>query len=408
MGKIPAIAARSGGPVRARAGAAPDPPDHGDEFLNDAFLPASTSPVAAVLRRATDHRRGNELLALDSTAADLGAGGGATPVRSSRERPGAATATCRPPRGRRWREVVSPPRGRSRPGAVRRHRGGAGHVDRVGRGRAFGERTTPHAREARLGPDGTAEAVTLPASGPGRGGAAKMAFSGPNEGWMATARAGCSTTRTAASGRATPTPRTRARSRSGPTRPPSSSPRHAPTRRLGALRAPAGRARAATCRRRVKRLPPLLRQVRTKLRGTRLVVRFALSRRARVQIIAAARDVPSRARRPACCAQGATSCGCAEPQALAAAARVPRARAAVRAEPVHPRTATACRRAVTATRSRPGRHDRHQRGRVMQVSPGAVARRRAVVVALVVIALAAIVPALASVTPPPAGLHAQP
>ena len=36
-------------------------------------------------------------------------------------------------------------------------------------------------------PDGTAEVTTLPASGPGRGSAAKIAFTGPNEGWMVTA-----------------------------------------------------------------------------------------------------------------------------------------------------------------------------------------------------------------------------
>ena len=42
------------------------------------------------------------------------------------------------------------------------------------------------ARVARLDRDGTASVTTLPASGPGRGSADKIAFSAPNEGWMVT------------------------------------------------------------------------------------------------------------------------------------------------------------------------------------------------------------------------------
>lgn len=47
--------------------------------------------------------------------------------------------------------------------------------------------TTAKARVARIAPDGTvAEVDTLPGSGAGRGTAARVAFTGPNEGWMVT------------------------------------------------------------------------------------------------------------------------------------------------------------------------------------------------------------------------------
>jgi len=46
---------------------------------------------------------------------------------------------------------------------------------------------TAKARVARIGPDGTVGAIdTLPASGAGRGSAARIAFTGPDEGWMVT------------------------------------------------------------------------------------------------------------------------------------------------------------------------------------------------------------------------------
>ena len=46
--------------------------------------------------------------------------------------------------------------------------------------------TTAHATVALVGANGTTQAQTLPSSGAGRGAAALVAFSGPNEGWMAT------------------------------------------------------------------------------------------------------------------------------------------------------------------------------------------------------------------------------
>jgi len=46
--------------------------------------------------------------------------------------------------------------------------------------------TTARARVARLRPDGSAEVVRLPAGGAGRGAAARVEFTGPDEGWMVT------------------------------------------------------------------------------------------------------------------------------------------------------------------------------------------------------------------------------
>jgi len=45
---------------------------------------------------------------------------------------------------------------------------------------------TAKARVARLGADGSTEVFRVPSSGSGRGSAARIAFSGPNEGWVAT------------------------------------------------------------------------------------------------------------------------------------------------------------------------------------------------------------------------------
>jgi hypothetical protein len=46
--------------------------------------------------------------------------------------------------------------------------------------------TTARARVAHLLPDGSATVVRLPAAGAGRGAAAKIEFTGPNDGWMVT------------------------------------------------------------------------------------------------------------------------------------------------------------------------------------------------------------------------------
>ena len=53
---------------------------------------------------------------------------------------------------------------------------------------SFAERgsTTARARVAHLLPDGSATVVKLPAGGAGRGAAAKIEFTGPNDGWMVT------------------------------------------------------------------------------------------------------------------------------------------------------------------------------------------------------------------------------
>ena len=72
---------------------------------------------------------------------------------------------------------------------LRGRRRGAGHHHGVGRGRALrgAAPTSAEARVAQLGRDGATTETTVPASGPGRGSAAKIAFTAANEGWMVTA-----------------------------------------------------------------------------------------------------------------------------------------------------------------------------------------------------------------------------
>ena len=262
----------------------------GGVFSNDAFLPASTyvqspfmpfpQPIAV---------GGSELLAMDSDGQQIWAvGGGATSGPAAVNGP-----VPRPPLavridGTSWKEVASPP---SRPFTTGERFVDVAAVPGTSSAWAavapFGASGTgDHARVARLQPDGAAEVSTLPASGPGRGAAAKVAFTGPNEGWMVTTTGWLfhytdgtvypRNTDPAYSGTITFRPNEAAEQFIPDTPPADDSELFAPPPvELEQEAAPAV----------TRRLPALLRRIKTRMRGRTLIVRFTLSRRARVQII---------------------------------------------------------------------------------------------------------------------------
>ena len=135
---------------------------------------------------------GSELLALDSDGQQIWAvGGGATSGPAAPDGGIVAPAAGGPDRRHAWREVAFPVVDAAVPTRpVRRRGGGPRDVDRLGAVETFGERGSPgaHAKVAPLQPDGDEpRSSPCPPAGPGRGSAAKIAFTGPNEGWMVTA-----------------------------------------------------------------------------------------------------------------------------------------------------------------------------------------------------------------------------
>ncbi len=264
----------------------------GGVFANDPFLPASTYiPLATGAAHAAADHGGRQRAARAGLGrpADLGGGRRRHLGRGGAQRAGAATAACRAPRGHDLEggglPAVAAVHDRR---AVRGRRRGARHVDARGpqSSRSASASTGAHARVARLQPDGAAEVVTLPASGPGRGTAAKVAFTGPNEGWMVTAAGWLfhftdgtvypRNTDPAYAGTITFRPNEAAEQFIPDTPPADDSELFAPPP-VELEQAPAPAA--------VKRLPALLRRIKTSIRGRTLTVRFTLSRRARVQII---------------------------------------------------------------------------------------------------------------------------
>ena len=149
----------------------------------------------------------------------------------------------------------------------------------------FGDRI---ARVARISSTGTVDqAAVVPASGPGRGEAAKIAFTAPNDGWLVTSDGWvfhytdgtqlAPDTDPAFRGPITFRPNEAAEQFIPDTPPADDSELFKPP----PIEVQQGPAAAP-----VKRLRALLRQIRTKLRGKTLVVRFTLSRKARVALIA--------------------------------------------------------------------------------------------------------------------------
>jgi hypothetical protein len=153
----------------------------------------------------------------------------------------------------------------------------------------FSERrsTNVKAKVVRIEADGDAEVVGLPASGSGRGSAARIEFTAENDGWLATQGGwlfhytdGTSPpvdTEPGLAGTVTFRPNEAAEQFIPDTLPPDDSQLFAP---------PLPEAPEEPERRRTRRRPALIRKVKTKVTGLTLTVSFTLTRRARVGLVA--------------------------------------------------------------------------------------------------------------------------
>jgi len=255
----------------------------GTSFVNDPFEPAPLPDVPV---------EGSELLALDGAGPNLWAVGG-----------GATSGPAPPPEG----AVVRPP-------LAARLVGGAfeelslsgasfGPADRLADVAAipagdealaavvpFVDRRSVNSKAtvARIGPSGATATVRLPSSGSGRGAAARVACPAPNECWMVTWAGWIFhysdgtlpplDTEPAFEGTIEFRPNEAAEQFIPDRLPVDDSELFAPP--------PLPLSEETTKPVRVRRLPPLLRNVRSRLRGLRLTVSFTLTRRARVYLLA--------------------------------------------------------------------------------------------------------------------------
>ena len=255
----------------------------GSGFANDPFKPAALGGVPA---------DGTELLALDSDGADLWAVGGGAASGPSAPQSGSVP---RPPlaahlNGDSFEEVAL--------------KGAAfGASDRLGDVAAipgtseafatvvpFADRHSSNSKAtvARIAADGTTTTTRLPAAGAGRGSAARIACPAPNECWMVTWAGWLFHY---SDGTQLPQDTDPAFQGTIEFRPNESAEQFIPDRlpaddsQLFAP-PPLELTPNATKPVRVKRLPPLLRQVRSRLHGLRLTVTFTVTRRARVRLLA--------------------------------------------------------------------------------------------------------------------------
>jgi hypothetical protein len=258
--------------------------DEDGAFANDPFLPAPLPGVPA---------DGSELLALDSDGEELWATGG-----------GAASGSSAPLGG----AVERPPLAARLVGGVFQELSlsGAsfGPSDRLGDVAAmpgsgdamatvvpFSERasTNSKATVARIAADGSTVTTRLPAAGAGRGSAARIACPAPEDCWMVT-RAGWLfhysdgtplplDTEPAFQGTIEFRPNEAAEQFVPDTPPVDDSQLFAPPELEQDPTAEPPPAK-------VKRLPPLLRQVRSRLQGLRLTVSFTVTRTARIALLA--------------------------------------------------------------------------------------------------------------------------
>jgi hypothetical protein len=255
----------------------------GDAFANDPFLPAPLGGVPA---------DGSELLALDSKGGELWAVGGGAASSPSTPQGG---AVARPPLavrlvGGEFEELTLK-------GAT------FGSADRLGDVALvpgttealatvvpFVERRSVNSKAtvARIEADGTTTTTRLPAAGAGRGSAARVECPAPDECWMVTwagwiFRYSDGTplerdTDPAFQGTIEFRPNEAAEQFIPDRLPADDSQLFAPP--------PLELTPNVTPPSKVKRLPPLLRDVRSHLQGLRLIVSFTLTRRARVQLFA--------------------------------------------------------------------------------------------------------------------------
>jgi len=255
----------------------------GGVFANDPFEPAPLPGVPA---------DGSELLALDSDGADLWAVGGGAASGAAAPNGG---AVARPPLAARLADgdfdevpLAGPAFGPTdRLGDVAAIPGSDAALATVV---PFADRRSVNSKAtvALIEPDGTTTTTRLPTAGAGRGSAARVACSSPTDCWMVTwagwvfhytdgtalAEDNDAAFQTTIDFRPN-----EAAEQFIPDRPPVDDSRlFAPPEVGPALdEQPAPRDR---------RLPPLLKRVRSKLRGLRLTISFTVVRRARVQLIA--------------------------------------------------------------------------------------------------------------------------
>jgi hypothetical protein len=154
----------------------------------------------------------------------------------------------------------------------------------------FDERASVNARAkvAQIGADGSVSITRLPVGGAGRGSAARIEFSGPGEGWLVTQGGWLfhytdgtvlpQDTDPAYQGTITFRPNEAAEQFVPDTPPVDDSLLFAPP--------PVEVTEEEPRRPRTRRLPALLRKIRSRVRGTLLIVSFTLTRRARVALIA--------------------------------------------------------------------------------------------------------------------------
>jgi hypothetical protein len=251
-------------------------------FVNDSFAPA-------LLVGVPDD--GTELLALDSDGADLWAVGGGAASGPSAPSGGAVE---RPPLAARLvgGEFQELPLGGAPFGAADRLSDVAaipGGEDAFATVVPFTERRSVNSKAtvARIEPDGTTSTVRLPLAGSGRGSAARIACPGPEDCWLVTWAGWIFHY-----GDGAPLPRDTDPSFQGTIefRPNESAEQFIPDRLPvddSQLFAPPPLELDPTAPprpARVRRLPPLLKQVRSRLHGLVLTVRFTATRRVRVQL----------------------------------------------------------------------------------------------------------------------------
>lgn len=250
-------------------------------FANDPFLPAALPGVPA---------DGTELLALDSDGTDLWAVGG-----------GAASGPAAPPEG----AVARPPLAARLVGGAFQEvalSGAAfGPTDRLGDVAAmpggdaamatvvpFADRHSVNAKAtvALIEPDGTTATTRLPASGAGRGAAARIACPAPNDCWMVTWAGWLFHY---SDGAPLPLDTDPAFQGTIDFRPNEAAEQFVPDTLPvddSALFAPPPIEDAKAREPRTRKLPPLLKGVRSRLRGLTLTVSFTVTRRARVALLA--------------------------------------------------------------------------------------------------------------------------
>ena len=255
----------------------------GGGFFNDPFQPEPPAEAPA---------EGTEMLAMDSDGTDLWAVGG-----------GAASGPSAPLEG----SVARPPLAAHLIGEelkeLKLSGASFGSMDRFGDVAAipgtdeamatvvpFADRHSVNSKAivARIAPDGSVTTTRLPAAGAGRGSAARIACPAQNECWMVTWAGWLFRFSDG-----TPLPRDTDPAFQGTIdfRPNEAAEQFIPDRlpvddsQLFAP-PPLEPTPNATKPAKVRRLPPLLRHVRSRLRGLLLIVSFTLTRRARVQLLA--------------------------------------------------------------------------------------------------------------------------